>query len=322
MVGDMSSDEHEIATNLSIYGALFGITGIVGPILGGVLYDPAKLYPSLFSSAFFAQLPFALPGVFAASLHVGLAFVAWMYLIDPPKSIAHSKTSLLDSMKNPHLRSMRVLGPVALYCVTAFCHGWYISCGPMNLAHLGYSPRSTSLTLIAVSATKLPLQLYGFQKLLKYFRGLKHCFRVGLLFLLPLHVVLPLITIQNIAVSATSVSLLQHLVIVGCLIGVGIAEVLCYLSCLTMITDSVSHLPKEQQALGAIHGLASTCAALMRTLAPSIAGLVFQVGRSWTAFGVNALVFMLCGFMFSKTLEATPTPPPDSSNDFELNPLL
>ncbi len=120
MVGDMSSNEHEIATNLSIYGALFGITGIAGPLLGGVLYDPAKLYPSLFSSAFFSQLPFALPGMFAASLHIGLAFVAWMYLIDPPKSsVAHSKTSLWDSMKNPHLRSMRVLGPVVLYCVTA-----------------------------------------------------------------------------------------------------------------------------------------------------------------------------------------------------------
>jgi hypothetical protein len=50
-----------------------------------------------------------------------------------------------------------------------------------------------------------------------------------------------------------------------------------------MITDSV-----EPEALGAAHGLASTCAAAVRTLAPPLAGTLWEIGRKrsmpWLAF--------------------------------------
>ncbi len=53
----------------------FNIGVIIGPILGGILSDPAGSYPELFGNVeFFKRFPYALPNLLSAFI----LFCAWM----------------------------------------------------------------------------------------------------------------------------------------------------------------------------------------------------------------------------------------------------
>lgn len=59
----------------------FNIGVIVGPILGGLLADPASSYPSLFGEVeFFRRFPYALPNLVSASFLFLAAISAWLRL--------------------------------------------------------------------------------------------------------------------------------------------------------------------------------------------------------------------------------------------------
>ena len=59
----------------------FNIGIIVGPILGGILSDPAKSYPSLFGHVeFFKRYPYAAPNLVSAFFLLGAVSAVWMFL--------------------------------------------------------------------------------------------------------------------------------------------------------------------------------------------------------------------------------------------------
>lgn len=59
----------------------FNIGVIVGPILGGVLADPAASYPDLFGETrFFLNFPYAMPNLVSAFFLLSASLTAWMCL--------------------------------------------------------------------------------------------------------------------------------------------------------------------------------------------------------------------------------------------------
>nr|KAJ3423007.1 hypothetical protein HK105_004524 [Polyrhizophydium stewartii] len=71
MLGDIARDDAARSWAYAMYGSIYGSVGILGPILGGLLADPATLYPGTFGSvSFLRQFPFALPCLLGAGLAV------------------------------------------------------------------------------------------------------------------------------------------------------------------------------------------------------------------------------------------------------------
>ncbi len=66
---------------------------------------------------------------------------------------------------------------------------------------------------------------------------------------------------------------------------VGIGEGLSYLAVIMIMTDSV---PPTQYGL--VHGLGGCLASLVRTIGPSLAGVVWELAPSWTVFILIAVV--------------------------------
>lgn len=59
----------------------FNIGVIIGPILGGVLADPAASYPDLFGeTSFFINFPYALPNLVSALFLLSASLTAWLFL--------------------------------------------------------------------------------------------------------------------------------------------------------------------------------------------------------------------------------------------------
>lgn len=78
----------------------FNIGVIIGPILGGVLADPAGSYPDLFGeTGFFINFPYAMPNLVSAFFLLSASLTAWLFLEEVRRrtvtpdmaSLAHSK---------------------------------------------------------------------------------------------------------------------------------------------------------------------------------------------------------------------------------------
>lgn len=67
----------------------FNIGVIVGPILGGILSDPAGSYPDLFGDVnFFKKFPYATPNIVSAVFLGTALLMCWLMLeeVSPPVS--------------------------------------------------------------------------------------------------------------------------------------------------------------------------------------------------------------------------------------------
>lgn len=254
MIGDFSKTSKELAWAYSTYGAVYGFSGILGPMLAGILYDPAALYPKTFSrDGFFGSKPVRLVCYFGAGLTIFSLFITILFLHEPKKiksghsDILRDEISLddLDESDNyieedlvgyqhklTTVRSIsgsrkkysavsdnndfskkefnkipvqsrrywflpkfitrsplfrpRVIFPIFLYCVIATTQMVYLTAIPLYFSSskfgISMSAQRTSLLLMVIAMVKFPLQVYGFQRIIIYFRNLESCYRVNLIF--------------------------------------------------------------------------------------------------------------------------------------------
>jgi MFS family permease len=86
MLGTMNPDQESRGLAYSWYGSVYGISGIIGPILGGLLSNPAHLYPGWFSrDGFFGKCPYFLACLFPALLAICSIF-STIYLLEDVSS--------------------------------------------------------------------------------------------------------------------------------------------------------------------------------------------------------------------------------------------
>jgi MFS family permease len=250
MIGDIATSSTELSWAYSLYGAVYGLAGILGPMFAGILYDPATLYPQTFSrNGFFGSNPVRLVCYFGASLTF-ISLILTALCLEEKNRIKNSKSesfieeevpldsfldtdiaedkdsvgyqqrvstlsSVVGSRKSytalPHdndlhasqeerkhrqsheskyfsfitrspLYKPRVVLAISLYCVIATAQSVYITGIPLYFASSKYgismSAQRTSLLMMVVAMIKFPLQVYGFQRLIVYFKNLESCFRV------------------------------------------------------------------------------------------------------------------------------------------------
>jgi MFS family permease len=250
MMGDISTSSKELAWAYSTYGAVYGMSGILGPMLAGILYDPAKLYPNKFSKdGFFGSKPLRLVCYFGAGLTF-VSLIMTVFCLKEKKKIRHSKSdplfeeevpldtapqmngaededlvghqqkgflarSLIGSKKrytalsdssdfhDSKRRSAKSRGPkyfafitqsplykakvifaISLYVIIAAAQMVYNTSIPLffqsSTNGISLSAQETSLLLMVVAMVKFPIQVYGFQKIIIYFKNLESCYCVYL----------------------------------------------------------------------------------------------------------------------------------------------
>lgn len=92
MIGDIASSQKSRAWAFAMYGSVYGVTGILGPALGGLLSNPNVLYPKYFSNdGIFGRYPYLLTCILGALL----CFVAIYTTIFHLKENRRSKYNLV-----------------------------------------------------------------------------------------------------------------------------------------------------------------------------------------------------------------------------------
>ncbi|KAJ3163688.1 hypothetical protein HDU86_000282 [Geranomyces michiganensis] len=203
-----------------------------------------------------------------------------------------SSTALAPARRHP-LLTRRALLPVAFYCAIAFINMLDMSALPLFFSAtsgggLALPADTTARYLSTIAVSKLIGQLTTFRIVLRqlgkwgtYAAG-AWSFAVGnvamafLVILFSRHAEFTSAASATTAAPATAnlaTTISPYVFLAPVLVVLGMAEVMGYLAVILAITDSV-----EPHHLGLIHGFASTCAAATRTLAPTVAGAVWQWG--------------------------------------------
>ncbi|KAI8909506.1 major facilitator superfamily domain-containing protein [Gorgonomyces haynaldii] len=304
MLGDMAKTDSQRAWGYAMYGSVYGLAGIVGPLLGGLLSNPAELYPSLFpKTSIFARHPYLLTCSFGIILAIGAIPSTYLLLRELPKHTykAVNSEETLDNVEldllddNPfEIRNSRqerpfsflspnVLGPITMYCIIAYTNMAYFTSVPLYFSTsrknggLEMNSRDTSFLLLTISLAKLCVQLLFFQRILFHLGGSRQTYRLAMALYVPGHLL-----ISCLYLLPTSVLPFANFFLMCCF---GIAESLAYLSVMLRITESVA--PRH---LGVAHGFASTMAALVRTIAPALTGSIWEWGHR---LGWTSLVFFI-----------------------------
>ncbi|KAK5671851.1 hypothetical protein QVD99_001682 [Batrachochytrium dendrobatidis] len=223
------------------------------------------------------------------------------FIYPPCQPISHPEPFVLLSRKT--------LSPIILYCAIALTNSMYVTSLPLFLSaprstaiiqstphHIngtgaGLNSRDTSFYLTAIYAAKLSTQLILFHHIKRIFttwgksRG---SFLAAMMLLIPTQLLVPLVTVFVQGLKETDpIPASFSLALIGIMAMFGLAEATAYISVIVMITESAA----GSGALGLAHGFASTMAACMRTVGPSIIGWMWEVGGTpWVVFIGSACV--------------------------------
>ncbi|RKO98017.1 MFS general substrate transporter, partial [Caulochytrium protostelioides] len=294
-LGALMPDEVERSWAYGIYGSVYGIMGIVGPLLGSLLTDPARRYPgAVAADGFLAHHPFFLPIITTTALHVA-GFVLITRRFEGPKlasALARppptSPQATLRAIREDHspagARASRgglswatvraaltpaVLRAIGLYCSIALVNMLWTIILPLYFSTaavdggLGLRASQASLPLAALMAAKFLVQFFGSVHIVAPL-GSRATFIVGMLLVGP--VLLALGLLHTLPAGAG-----RWLALLSCMMLLGVAEAMCYLSVILQITMSV---PSASQ-LGLVHGIATSAAAMVRTIAPAAGGAMW-----------------------------------------------
>ncbi|KAJ3138496.1 hypothetical protein HK100_012571 [Physocladia obscura] len=357
-LGEIHTDEKGRSWAYSAYGSLYAISGIMGPLIGGLLVDSnavkdisdvKKSYP-YFNACLFGTV------LTAVSIPITIQY------FHEPKFLKrrHSKvdSTLTEAVENEsilingetldnetqhralstHFRELfsisgmarlytslcepmtaKSMFPISLYVLIAFCNMSWSVLLPLlfatspNLGGLGFTPFDSSFAMTLAAISKLFFQTLFCERIVLGV-GPNGAYRVGMA------VVIPASVFVGILGGSFGGSGVSWWITMICMIMFGFVEAIAYLSSILMISDSV-----PASSLGAAHGLAATCAALVRTIAPTLSGYVWEfasvrVNKPWFAFVIVEIVAAFAVFVAWKgSVSVTRREYMSLENDIELH---
>ncbi|KAI8895779.1 major facilitator superfamily domain-containing protein [Globomyces pollinis-pini] len=325
MIGDIVRDQKTRTWGYSMYGAVYGISGIVGPFIGGFLSNPTVLYPTVFpKEGFFGRYPYLLTCITAAIISaIGLFITIFLLkenhteiqldqenigLIDLNQQEDLKITNVLEqidlndttmSITIEHInqesnefdfKSWKTLSPIFLYCTLTLTNQIYFTSLTLFFSaptsHFGLGMSSKQT---ALSFTFLSISSISVQ--LYFFKPLMAYFgSCKKSYQAALICILPM----QLAILFLPL-LSSHLQLIGIAMMMslgGMAESLGYLSVMMLITES-----QHPDNLGLTHGYASTLAALAKTFGPGLSGFMWQygvrIGWPWLVFFMASSVALI-----------------------------
>lgn len=81
MIGEIIREKRYQSRAFLLLPMCFNVGVIIGPILGGILADPAGSYPALFGGVwFFEKFPYATPNILSGVFLISSALLVWLFL--------------------------------------------------------------------------------------------------------------------------------------------------------------------------------------------------------------------------------------------------
>ena len=254
-IGDLTQDQRLRSWSYSMYGSIFGVCGMIGPLIGGLLAFPVKLYPSLFSSnGFLFHYPFFIMSIIYAFMNLISVYLSYYYIKEKSALTVKKYEKVVDEEEveaenitmesNPEkstvnfvVLSWKTLGPIFLYCSIAFtCMTYYtllplFFAGSIEQGGLGLDSQNTSFLLSVCYTSSLLVSITNFvDKILVTVGCSTKTLMYAMLGYIPILLLFPLLTVTSgftfYALEFLAVSLL------------GICEAQGFQAVILMITES------------------------------------------------------------------------------------
>ncbi|KAJ3071261.1 hypothetical protein HDU98_005607 [Podochytrium sp. JEL0797] len=317
-LGEIHLDEKGRGWAYSLYGSVYAFSGIVGPLIGGILVDSGDATASYpyFNACFFGSV-LGLVAFGLTQVHFREPKELRLSKVEVEDSIVGSEASgeewddmrkegkslnpVAELMSVPGMKRLwsslrepmtgKVMFPILLYVLIAFCNRAWSTLLPLLFSAkqenggLGYTAFDTSFAMTIAACSKLLFQTVACQPIVARF-GTNTSYCIGMAAVVPACLMISFL-------GGTSGTGVEWILVLICMSLFGFVEALVYLSVIMMISDSVT-----TSSLGAAHGLAATCAAAVRTIAPPLVGYVWefvavQSKQPWTAFVIVEVAAIL-----------------------------
>ncbi|CAN8099184.1 unnamed protein product [Discula destructiva] len=278
--------------------AFSGNLGILfGPVLGGVLVDPAQQYPRLFGHIqFFVNYPYALPSFVIGAIGFSGAFVASFFV---KETLDRGEFTTEDGVVKPRDESLSIMeiikAPGVSMVLYIYCHIMLLAFAytaispvflftPVALGGFGLEPYQISIIMAVNGASQAFWLLVIFPPLQRRI-GTNGVIRVCALAYPFFFMLMPFgnVLLRNNAVTAFWI-LAPTFMAIGC--GVSM--------CFTAIQLALNDVAPSMKILGTLNSLALTGTSLMRSFSPALFTSLFALGaRTQWLWGYAIWVLMV-----------------------------
>jgi len=312
------TDETNVARGFSMLPMAWSLGYVIGPFIGGVLSRPQDRWPQTFSHSFWADYPYFLPCLVAATFTCLSFVITALYLEETLYSKSSDKLQLattnsdipqgeagdspdLDMTPNESdkplpLRSVLtkpVVVSIANYAMFALLHAVAMSyiplvwSTPVEYGGLSMSPASIGLGLSLFGGMDGIFQFLFFSRFISRF-GLRRVFVFSIVSCAVIFVTFPF---ENLAVGAgdgpnLAVWLLVFLQLSSlCVFEMGYGTMYMY----------ISSAAPNKRSFGAAYGLSQVATSVQRAIAPGSADWLFSFSLTHNVLGGNFAYVVLLG---------------------------
>ncbi|KAM4057236.1 major facilitator superfamily protein [Hirsutella rhossiliensis] len=311
MIGDLSTPETQ-ALAFSWFGFAGNVGIFTGPIIGGLLAEPAHNMPALFGDVdFFVDYPYALPG-FAIGAIVAVGAVACALFLDEtldkkgtPSSGGSGEPGEMRDATSMTVRQLIkapgvaiVIGMYSHVMLLAFVFTAIVPLAlftPVPLGGIGFSSAEISLYMAVQGASQGLWLLLVFPRLQRRVgtKGVLSICAVGYPWFFASYILL------NVLLRQGSEPSRAWFWIIGSTVAIIGPAVSMAFTCVQLALQSISPHP---HLLGTLNALALTLASAIRSFAPGLATVVYAIGvRNQILYGhlAWAILIMLSATLFA-----------------------
>ncbi|ORX86491.1 MFS general substrate transporter, partial [Basidiobolus meristosporus CBS 931.73] len=310
MLAEMT-DATNRAKAFTLLPLVWGVGSVVGPLLGGLLSEPASQYPSIFGeNTFLIRYPYFLPCAVGASISMAGTIFGFMYLEetlvknvekipdvprtpsrrdhseDPeaqplisqetPKS---SKLSFYSSLSKPiHVVVLSyVLFSLQSVMWDELYNLW--AAIPPSQYGLGLDQQKISFTLAIVGLLTPIVQFLIYPPLQRRYGDLR-CYMVVLFVYIPFYFLQPFIAdLARYATNFPPGSSEYSWIWTGVWAGIGfclVTKVICSPICFTATSILLAEICPSSDTLGAVNGYSQAAVSLVRAIGPALGGFLLS----------------------------------------------
>ncbi|KAF8266410.1 major facilitator superfamily domain-containing protein [Lactarius quietus] len=286
MIAELTDDTN-VARGFSLLPMARAAAYIIGPFIGGVLSRPQDHWPNRFSGPFWAEYPYFLPCLVAATYALVSFIVTALYLeekrtTEVPKQ--DQPLPLRALLTRPVLLSISSYAMIALLDMAAMALIPLVWSTPVELGGLDLSPSTIGLWLSGYGCLNGVIQFTMFPRVVtRLGPG-----RVVLTSVAAYMIIYSMFPLQNLAAHARSagVWLLVVLQLASiCITDMGFNSVFMF----------IAAAAPNKRSLGATNGLAQTVVAVQRMVAPAAAASLFAFSLAHDIMGGNFTYVVLLG---------------------------
>ncbi|ORY51126.1 MFS general substrate transporter [Rhizoclosmatium globosum] len=308
-LGRINPDEKGRSWAFALYGSVYALSGILGPIIGGVLVEMGK-------GSSGTRSPYFSVCAFGALLSATAFFTTVFFVretVGEDSNTSGAATSNSASYTNDEwfiltaIKSPIVMANILLHVSLAYGNMFWQSvfpllfAAPVELGGLGFSAMDSSFAMTVPAITALFCQTF----VCKWVVG-----KLGATKSFALGMAIPVPTLYAIGLLGGTQGSYVWPAVVTCLVVIGFAESLAYMCIMIMVSDCV-----PVDSIGSAFGLSSTLCSLARTVAPPFAGQAWEYASlelkspvmSFASVQILAGLSAIVAFAISKKKEKVKT---------------